>query len=100
MSTGRKSTCQQKTALTWTPEGNRKRVRQKTTWRRTRRTEGCWVNMGHITKEILRQKGLSRSCESLKRSKMLNIDDGLRINPAINSRRRRHWLITCGTSEE
>ena len=30
-----------------------------------RRTEGCWVNMGHSSKESPRQRGLARSCASL-----------------------------------
>ena len=69
-----------KTALTWIPEGNRKRGRLKTMWQRTMEEElkvagltwgtaarraqdrGVWRDLVHSSKESPRQRGLARSC--------------------------------------
>ena len=47
-----------KTALTWTPEGTRKsQAKNNVATNNGRRTEGCWVNMGHRSWESPRQRG-------------------------------------------
>ena len=52
-----------KTALTWTPEGHRKKRQavNNVSTNNGRRTEGCWVEMGHSSKESPRQRGLAGS---------------------------------------